>query len=328
VEQHDDVIATRDDVEARVLAGDDGVDDAIALLDAAEADLEVPLVDEAERERLHALAAGTTPRARHWHSLLARRGPTAVGYAGVLLPEAPGLPATGDVAVARTRPPCGPVLSVLLAGLEGLAWRHAAGDLEVWIRHAAPDDVTCATDEGYGVRRRLGVLGRDLDDLAPDAVSDAEVAGLDVRPYRPDVDDAGVVAVLAAAYAGTDDGGWDLARLRERRGWSWFDPGDLLVVVDERGWIAGIHWLKRRTATSGEVYNLAIHPDAQGRGLGALLLAAGLAHLRERGCDEVLLWVDLANERAVRLYTSQGFSTRWEDVALGRTLRGGGRTAA
>jgi hypothetical protein len=32
--------------------------------------------------------------------------------------------------------------------------------------------------------------------------------------------------------------------------------------------------------------------------------------------------VDLANETAVRLYAAHGFATRWEDVALGRTLRG------
>jgi hypothetical protein len=41
----------------------------------------------------------------------------------------------------------------------------------------------------------------------------------------------------------------------------------------------------------------------------------------------VLLWVDRANERAVRLYTSQGFTTRWDDVALGRTLRGSAAAA-
>jgi mycothiol synthase len=320
---HQDVIAERDGVVARVLAGADGVGDAIALLDAAEAHLEVPLVDEAERERLHDLADGLTTRAAHWHSLLARRGGVAVGYAGVLLPSGPGLVATGDIAVAREHGTCTPVLSALLAGLEGLAWQHLAGRLMVWIRHARPADVVCATDEGFSVERRLGVLGRHLDaavevdrHLATD--SDAPT----VRAYRPDRDDDAVVAVLAAAYAGTADGGWDLPRFRERRGWSWFDPEDLLVAEDPDGRIVGLHWLKRRDATTGEVYNLAVHPDAQGRQVGAVLLDAGLAHLRDAGCTEVLLWVDLANERAVRLYTSAGFATRWEDVALVRTLRG------
>jgi mycothiol synthase len=52
--------------------------------------------------------------------------------------------------------------------------------------------------------------------------------------------------------------------------------------------------------------------------VGPLLLHAGLEHLREQGCDEVILWVDLANERAVSLYRGQGFATRWLDLALER----------
>jgi mycothiol synthase len=325
VHDHDDVIAQRDDVVARVLTGSEGIDDALALLDRAEADLDVPLVDEAERQRLHELAAGDAERPSHWHSLLARRNGEAVGYAGVLLPSSPGLTATGDIAVVRDRGDCNPVLSALLAGLEGLGWQHLAGRLQVWVRHAQPSDIACATDEGYSVDRRLGVLGRSLTGDLPDVLV---VPGTTVRAYRPDRDDEAVVDVLAGAYAGTADGGWDLARFRERRTWPWFRAEDLLLAQDEDGWIAGLHWLKRREPTVGEVYNLAIHPRAQGRGLGGVLLAAGLRHLAEVGCEDALLWVDLANERGVRLYTSQGFSTRWEDVALGRTLRGTVRPAA
>jgi mycothiol synthase len=313
------LLARRDDVTATLLHDDD-VDHAIALLDAAEADAEVPLVDEAERERLHALAAGDAGRDGHWHSLLARRGDTAVGYAGVVLPRTVGLDAVGDVAVVPSPDPRRPVVLALLAGLESLAWDHAAGRLEVWVRHAAEGDVATAADAGYGVRRRLGVLGRHLDVGAP--TGDDVAVDATVRAYRPDEDDDAVVAVLAAAYEGTAEAGWDLARFHERRGWSWFRPEDLLVAELPDGRLGGLHWLKRRGEGVGEVYNLAIHPDAQGRRLGAALLHEGLDHLRDLGCHEVLLWVDLANERAVRLYTSQGFTTRWEDVALRRTLRG------
>lgn len=330
---HDDVLAERDDVVARVLAGRDGVRAALELLDRAEADLEVPLVDEAERHRLNELADGHVERAPHWHSLLARRGDDAVGYAGALLPVSPGLTATGDLAVLRDHGPCTPVLSALLAGLEGLAWTHRAGRLQVWLRHARPTDVACATDEGYSVDRRLGVLGRCLDargdgtEVAAGPSGGGDPAPVTIRSSRPGVDDDAIVAVLAAAYAGTDDGGWDLARFRARRELPWFRAEDLLVAEAPDGRLLGLHWLKRRSTTQGEVYNLAVHPDAQGLRLGGRLLAAGLAHLRGLGCRDVVLWVDLANERGVRLYTSQGFVTRWEDVALGRTLRGARSTA-
>jgi mycothiol synthase len=202
----------------------------------------------------------------------------------------------------------------------------------VWIRHAQPHDITCATDEGYGVVRRLGVLGRDLRGGGPWHRTDRGAApgasGVTVRAYEPDRDDAAVVEVLAAAYEGTADDGWDLQRFAERRTLSWFRAEDLLLAVDDQDdRPLGLHWLKRRDAHTGEVYNLAIHPAGQGRRLGATLLSAGLDHLAARGCTDALLWVDLANERAVRLYTSHGFTTRWEDVSLGRTLFGTGEVA-
>lgn len=316
---HDgDVIAIRGDVVARVLSGAEGVGDALALLDAAGAAEHLPLVDESERARLEGLAVGRHDRDPLWRSVLACRDGRAIGYAGVLLPTSPGLPASGDVAVDPARPPSEPVLSALLAGLEGLAWRHHAGRLVVWIRHATGPDIACAAGAGFGVERRLGVLGRRLE--APGPVEPP--AGFEIRTYRPDEDDEAVVAVLAAAYAGTADGGWTLERFRERRGYDWFRADDLLVADAGEGELGGLHWLKRRGAGIGEVYNLAIAPDAQGSGLGAVLLAAGLAHLADAGMEEVLLWVDLANEKAVRLYTGHGFQTRWEDVALGRTLGG------
>jgi mycothiol synthase len=307
----------RGGITARALDGDDGVDEAIALLDTAEAVLEVPLVDEAERQRLHALASGTTPRDPRWYSLLARRGTDPVGYAGVILPLSSGLDATGDVAIAPSEDRRRPVLAALLRGLESIARGCAAARLEVWMRHVDTADIDDAAAEGYEAERRLGVLGRDLNDLGAPVVAPDSVT---VRAYRPDEDDDAVVAVLAAAYAGTAEAGWDLARFRERRTWPWFRPEDLLVAELEHGGLGGLHWLKRRGEGVGEVHNLAIHPIAQGRRLGPLLLDAGLRHLHEVGCREVVLWVDLANERAVRLYTSQGFATRWEDVALSRPL--------
>jgi mycothiol synthase len=82
------------------------------------------------------------------------------------------------------------------------------------------------------------------------------------------------------------------------------------------GQLLGVHWTKRRTSEIGEVHNLALHPDVQGRGLGGPLLDAGLAHLEHVGCREVILWVDARNAPALALYRSRGFSVRWDDVAL------------
>lgn len=315
---HRDVVARVDDVEARVLRGDDGVDAAVDLLDRAEDAAGVPLVDESERARLEALAEGRIDRHHHWHSVVARRGGAAVGYAGLVLPspadDRTGV-AHGDVAVDRQSRPCDPPLQSLLVAVDEVGRRHDAGRLQVWLRHATEDDLHCAARAGYAIERRLGVLSRPLGALGAVPVPE----GITIAPFEEsDADD--VVGVLAAAYAGTPDGGWTREQFDRKRRFEWFDPADLLVARGPDGHVRGIHWTKRRGGGAGEVYNLAVHPDAQGERLGAVLLHAGLEHLADVGCDRAMLWVDLANERAVRLYTAQGFEVVWEDVALGRDV--------
>ena len=298
------------------LAGTDHVDQVLVLLDRAESDRGVPLVDESERLRLEDLAAGRAERVPTWHSALARLDATAVGYAALFRPEASVSLATGDVAVDRRQAVSDTVLQALLAAATTLGERHGVGRLQLWLRDARDHELHLAGTPGYRVDRRLGILARPLDDMPPVVVPD----GVVVDAFTEGDADA-VVEVLAGAYAGTDDGGWTRADFDARRALGWFDPADLLVardLADDR--ILGIHWTKQRGAGVGEVHNLAIHPDAQGRRLGGALLVAGLVHLREVGCHEVMLWVDLVNTRAVRLYQAYGFTTAWVDVALGRDL--------
>jgi mycothiol synthase len=53
-------------------------------------------------------------------------------------------------------------------------------------------------------------------------------------------------------------------------------------------------------------------------GLGAALTLAGLRHLRSRGLDQVMLYVEGTNETAIKLYTGLGFA-RWStDVCFAR----------
>ncbi|GGI07594.1 GNAT family N-acetyltransferase [Egicoccus halophilus] len=298
---------------------------ALALLEADETARGASLVDEAEHARLARLAGGggTTTG---WTPFVAHDADDEeVGYAGLLVAGAghdtdagsgSGGEAAGDAAALGTADDPGAVLQALLEALADAADAAGAARTQVWVRLAGEGEFAAAERAGFRVVRRLGVLGRELgDDLA--VVAPRE--GWTIRASRPGADDEAVVAVLAAAYEGTDEAGWDLARLRERQAYDWFRPEDLLVAEDADGRLGGLHWLKRRSATQGEVYNLAVAPHAQGAGLGPALLTAGLAHLRGIGQDEVLLWVDRANDRAVRLYERNGFATRWDDVAFART---------
>lgn len=58
----------------------------------------------------------------------------------------------------------------------------------------------------------------------------------------------------------------------------------------------------------GEIANLAVDPDARGRGIGASLLDAALAEAARQGAAQVFLEVRSSNLRARELYESRGFA--------------------
>lgn len=57
----------------------------------------------------------------------------------------------------------------------------------------------------------------------------------------------------------------------------------------------------------GRILSLAVDPAFQGKGIGGMLLDAGLDHLRQSGAVTVMLEVRANNKPACRLYKSRGF---------------------
>lgn len=57
----------------------------------------------------------------------------------------------------------------------------------------------------------------------------------------------------------------------------------------------------------GHIKDLAVHPDAQGEGLGRRLLQASLSELAAAGASSVKLEVRERNHRAQSLYADEGF---------------------
>ncbi len=138
-------------------------------------------------------------------------------------------------------------------------------------------------------------------------------SGLSLRGYTP-ADAEDLLAVNAAAFADhPEQGSLDRAGLAARMAEPWFDPSGLILGFDADG-LAGFHWTKRADPATGEVYVIGVAPRAQGRGYGRVLLEAGLAHLHQTGTERVLLFVDSAEEVAVRMYESAGFRVARSDV--------------
>ena len=174
-----------------------------------------------------------------------------------------------------------------------------------WSHGDHPAARVLARRHGFRRSRELWVMRRLLD-------QPIDVPGpppnIDIVSYRPE-HSAQLLAVNAAAFAEhPEQGDMDAANLAERMAEPWFDPAGLLVAEGPDGRVLGFHWTKRHSPEVGEVYVVGISPAAQGSGLGKALTAAGLAHLRDEGAEQVLLYVEADNHPAVALYSGLGFT--------------------
>jgi mycothiol synthase len=181
----------------------------------------------------------------------------------------------------------------LLARIPGSArsaWSHADHPAA---RHLA---------EEYGWRRDRELL-RLFRPAGAVSVDEPEPAGLRLRGFRPG-EEREFLRVNGAAFAEhPEQGSLTLGGLHERMAETWFDPDDLIGLWDDDR-LAAFHWVKRHPGGLGEVYVLGVDPAYAGRGLGTVVLGAGLSRL---GVQPVQLYVESDNTRARRLYESAGF---------------------
>jgi mycothiol synthase len=178
------------------------------------------------------------------------------------------------------------------------------GPLTAWSHNDHPAAAVLAEQHGLRRARELWVMRRPAGEQLPELVVPENVA---VRGYR-DSDRDEVLRVNAAAFAHhPEQGSMDADDLASRMAEEWFDPAGLLVADGGAG-LLGFHWTKQHSPELGEVYVVAVDPQAQGRGLGRALTLAGLHHLTGLGVAEVLLYVESDNAPAVRVYGGLGFT--------------------
>ncbi|KQU06872.1 mycothiol synthase [Rhodococcus sp. Leaf7] len=266
-----------------------------------------PLSEQAER-------AVESPRDDE--HLLALDDGRLVGYA-TLAPEHGDTPAMAEVVVhpdARGRG----------IGTQLVERALPSPTARVWAHGRLPSADRVAEKLGLTVVRELLQMRRPLGSDIP--LPELPVReGITLRTYR-DGDDAEILRVNNAAFAWhPEQGGWTGADIDERRAEDWFDPEGLFVATsaDDPDTILGFHWTKVHPPTGddpelGEVYVVGIDPNAQGKGLGALLTLAGLRYLADRELPAVLLYVESDNTAAVHTYSKLGFTTFHVDAAFAR----------
>ncbi|MGI8493416.1 MAG: mycothiol synthase [Acidimicrobiales bacterium] len=197
---------------------------------------------------------------------------------------------------------------------------EGGGHVHMWVNQPRPEHERIAAAVGLRPGRALYQMRRPLPvEPALDDASDA----LPTRAFRPGVDEPAWLEVNNQAFRWhPEQGGWELATIKERESQPWFDPEGFLLHFTEgtagTETLAGFCWTKvhrEHVPTMGEIYVIAVHPDFSGRGFGRALTLAGLRHLAGKGIGVGMLYVDAANRAAVKLYIDLGFVINHVDQA-------------
>jgi mycothiol synthase len=262
---------------------------------------------------------GGGPHAVH---IVARAGEEMLGYAHLDVAER-SRGGTAEIVVHPRHRRHG----IGAALVRSLLARSGPEPLRLWAHgnHVGAERLAHAL--GFDRVRDLWQMRMDLALLPPDTAGSGPAlpGGVTVRTFVPGTDDDAWVALNARAFAEhPEQGRLGLPELHTRMQEPWFDPAGFFVA-ERDGRLVGFHWTKVHGGagrhghdTIGEVYVLGVDPAAQGGGLGRALTLVGLRHLRSRGLDEAMLYVDADNTAAIRTYLRLGFRHESTDAMYER----------
>ncbi len=211
-------------------------------------------------------------------------------------------------------------------------------ELRLWAHGDLPAAAALAAATGFERFRALWQMRRPLSNSAgretvPPLAQPALPAGRTLRTFVPGQDEDEWLALNARAFAKhPEQGGWTRHDLDLREREPWFDPAGFFIATRD-GVMTGFHWTKMHPPEAsgpaspepapsgpglGEVYVVGVDPAEQGSGLGRALTLAGLHHLRDRGADQAMLYVDEDNVPAIKMYEALGFTRATVDAMYRR----------
>lgn len=144
--------------------------------------------------------------------------------------------------------------------------------------------------------------------------------GLVLRPVRRE--DLGVAArIIHRSHEGSLDAALNMTyatpglcrgfveTLVLRAGCGRFDP-DASFVAEGPGGAVGVLLASRLSRANGHVCQVSVLPEAQGEGIGTVLMSSALESFRRQGLTTASLSVTVDNRQAYRLYMRLGFRLR------------------
>jgi mycothiol synthase len=261
--------------------------------------------------------------------LLAYAGEHLAGYAHLQTGLAGGA-ATAEVVVDPHHRRHGVATALIHALQDGL--EPPGQSLRLWAHGHLDGARAFALHDGYSIVRELWQMRRSLrSDAGP--LPDAGLPpGFTTRDFVVGRDEDPWLRMNARAFVDHPEQGRMTRRDLDRRiAEPWFDTKGFILIEDTRDLppvLAASHWTKveavedpRRRPTQGEVYVVGVDPAYQGLGLGRAVTVLGLAHLRDKGLSEAMLYVDADNRAAVATYSGLGFTRCAVDVMYSRAVQ-------
>lgn len=176
---------------------------------------------------------------------------------------------------------------------------------------------------GFAVVQRLTLLHLDLlDERVPVSIDGTVPAAATGVPAEVHLRKArtGELPVLAAIDASAFPVGWSLDTLAIEDAAGATQRSRIRVATDSGRTAVG-YAVSGRSGRSAFLQRLAVSPDAQGSGIGALLVEDSIAWARRWRCRSVAVNTQDDNDRARRLYERAGFIARSHGLlVLERTL--------
>ena len=196
--------------------------------------------------------------------------------------------------------------------------------LTAWSHGDHPAARALASELRFVAARTLLELRKPLLDSEVEASASVGASALvgngSISAFRPGVDNAEWVALNALVFAThPEQGAITEADLEARQAESWFNSSDFLILRDGEGRMIGYNWLKV-DGEIGEIYVVGVQAESAGRGLGRVLMHAGLERLANAGCTTAALYVEADSVGPVHLYRTLGFVNHTVDVQYRRLI--------
>ena len=200
--------------------------------------------------------------------------------------------------------------------------------LRLWAHGALPEAQHLAESQGFTRIRTVVQMRRTLNSPLPPLKKPDSL-----RTFRVNSDESQWLELNNRSFKDhPDQGNWSARDLEIRKQEAWFDPRGFIIATestsDGQEKMIGFCWVKIHGGTKhqdhdhdpiGEIYVMGVDPTSQGQGVGKEVTLAGLHFMQDQGIFSAMLYVDAANEAALTLYRSLGFTEWGRDVLYRRS---------